>query len=115
MRRLLFTGLISVADASNGISEKELDVFEQFFGKYAFTDKLDVEKIKQTLDGRINEVNNKTSTTQAMQVLHDMCVMAKADGGVSAQERTQLEVVARGLGIPSQLRCQSVGADSDLD
>jgi hypothetical protein len=115
MRRLLFTGLIAVADATDGISERELKIFEQFFGKYAFTDKLDLEKIKHTLQGRIDEVNEKASTTQAMQVLHDMCLMAKADGGVTAKERAQLELVASGLSIPSQFICQSVSAPSDLD
>jgi len=50
MRRLLFAGLIAVADAKDGISETELEVFAKFFGKYAFSDKLDIEKIKQTLE-----------------------------------------------------------------
>lgn len=115
MRRLLFAGLIAVADAKNGISETELDVFAQFFGKYAFSDKLDIEKIKQTLERRMAEVKAKASQTQAMQVLHDMCVMARADGGVAPAERTQLELVATGLDIPSSFICQVVDANNDLD
>jgi len=115
MRRLLFAGLIAVADAKDGISETELEVFAKFFGKYAFSDKLDIEKIKQTLERRIAEVKAKASQTQAMQVLHDMCVMARADGGVAAEERTQLESVAQGLGIPSSFICQVVDTDQDLD
>lgn len=115
MRRLLFAGLIAVADASNGISEAERKVFEKFFGKYAFTEKLDIERTKQTLEGRMAEVKAKASITQAMQVLHDMCVMAKAEGGVSHAERAQLELVAKGLDIPSEFICQSVDSDIDLD
>jgi len=115
MRRLLFAGLITVADASDGISDKELEVFAKFFGKYAFTDKLDIEKIKLTLDNRIKEVMNKSSQTQAMQVLHDMCIMAHADGGVTAPERDVLEQVAKGLDIPSAFICRTVDTEKDLD
>ena len=99
MRRLLFAGLITVADASDGISENELEVFAKFFGKYAFTDKLDIGKIKLTLESRVKEVMEKSSQTQAMQVMHDMCIMAQADGGVTAPERAVLEQVAEGLDL----------------
>lgn len=115
MRRLLFAGLIAVADAKDGISEQELEVFAKYFGKYAFSDKLDIEKIKQTIDRRMAEVKAKASQTQAMQVLHDMCVMARADGGVAPAERAQLEVVAAGLEIPSSFICQVVDANNELD
>jgi len=115
MRRLLFAGLIAVADAVDGVSSEELEIFGKFFGKYAFTDKLDIEKIKQTVAHRTAEVKENASQTQGMQVLHDMCVMAQADGGVRASERVVLEEVAKGLGIPSSFICQVVDADKELD
>jgi len=115
MRRLLFAGLIDVADAADGISEEELEVFSKFFGKYAFSDKLDVEKIKGTVDKRAAEVKEKASETQRMQVLHDMCVMAQANGGVLPAERDVLERVASILGIPSSFICQAMDSDKDLD
>ena len=115
MRRLLFSGLIAVADAVDGISTEELEVFAKFFGKYAFSDKLDIEKIKETLKGRISEVKAKASPTQAMQVLHDMCLMAQADGGVRPAERLVLEEVAAGLDIPSAFICQAIDVEQDLD
>ena len=115
MRRLLFAGLIAVADAIDGISDKELEVFAKFFGKYAFSDKLDIEKIKLTLDNRVKEVKNKSSQTQAMQVMHDMCIMANADGGVAPPERAVLEQVAQGLDIPSAFICGTVDTEKELD
>ncbi len=115
MRRLLFAGLIAVADAADGISEQELEVFADFFGKYAFTDKLDVEKIKATIEGRAIEVKDKASQTQCMQVLRDMCVMAKANGGVLPAERVILEAVANDLGVPSSFICQNIDKNCDLD
>lgn len=115
MRRLLFAGLIAIADASNGISEKELEVFAKFFGKYAFTDKLDIEKLKNTLSRRMKEVSEKASEPQRMQVLHDLCVMSHADGGVTPEERTQLDVIAQGLKIPTSFICQTLNAETELD
>jgi len=115
MRRLLFAGIIAVADAADGISAEELEIFAKFFGKYAFTDKLDIEKIKQTVNRRADEVKQRATQTQAMQVLHDMCVMAQADGGIRASERVLLEQVAQALNIPSSFICQVIDTDKDLD
>ena len=115
MRRLLFAGLIAVADAEAGISDEELAVFAKFFGKYAFTDKLDIEKIKLTIEDRAAEVRAKASQTQAMQILHDMCLMAQADGGVHDSERLVLESIASFLDVPSSFICQVVDVDKELD
>ena len=115
MRRLLFAGLIAVADAADGISDEELEIFAKYFGKYAFSDKLDIEKIKGTVPARAKEVKAKATQTQAMQVMHDLCVMSQADGGVRAAERTVLEEVAKELDIPSTFICQVVDAEKELD
>lgn len=115
MRRLLFAGLIAVADAKDGISAEELKVFGKFFGKYAFTEKLDIEKIKQTLKRRIKETVEKSTQTQCMQVLHDMCLIAQADGGVCPSERLVLDKVALGLNIPKSFICQVVESSNELD
>jgi len=115
MRRLLFAGLIAVADAADGISTEELEIFAKYFGKYAFNDKLDIEKIKGTVPARAKEVKDKASQTQAMQVLHDLCVMSQADGGVQAAERSVMEEVAKELDIPSTFICQVIDAEKELD
>lgn len=115
MRRLLFAGLIAVADASNGISAEEIEIFNKFFGKHAFSEKLDVEKTKATLKDRIKEVLERTSEPQRMQVLHDLCTMTQAEGGVTPAERYQLDVIAKGLGVPRAFICQALDTDHELD
>ena len=115
MRRLLFAGLIAVADANDGISKDELEVFAKFFGKYAFSDKLDIEKIKETIPVRVKEVVEKASEPQRMQVLHDMCTMADANGGVHAKERSLLDSIADMMGISRSFICQSLESCKDLD
>lgn len=116
MRRLLFAGLITVADASeDGISTDELDVFAQFFGKYAFSDKLDIEKIKQTVERRIAEVKAKASQTQCMQIVRDLCLMAQADGNVCSHERVELDRIAKGLGVEVAFIDQALEQAHELD
>ena len=115
MRRLLFAGLIAVADAHGGITPEELDIFAKFFGKYAFSEKLHIEKIKETIERRAQEVCEKASETQRMQVLHDMCLMAKADGGVKADEHDVLSTVAKLLKIPQAFIDQALIPLDELD
>ena len=79
MRRLLFAGAIAVADADRQISQAEIRVFEDFFGDDSFSDKLNIDKIKQDLADRIENVRNRTSQSQRMQVLRDLCLIARAD------------------------------------
>jgi len=116
MRSLLFTGLIAVADASGDrISEEELGVFAQFFGKYSFDDRLEVEKIKEMLPSRIKSVKEKASQTQCMQIMNDLCVMARADGGVCASERVELERISEGLGVETAFIDKALGRVVELD
>lgn len=115
MRRLLFAGAIAIADATKGISEAEIEVFERFFGKDAFSDKLDIEKIKTELDERIAHTHDEASHGQSMQVLRDLCLIAQADGGVTNAERTVINHIATGLNLsPGFVDCQ-INCDRELD
>ena len=115
MRRLLFAGAIAVADAADGISEKEVEVFERFFGKQSFSDKLDLEQIKAELDERIAHTREGASHGQATQVVRDLCIVARADGKVAADERAVIEHIAESLGISSLfVGCQFEG-NCELD
>lgn len=115
MRRLLFAGMIAVADAANGIAKDEQEVFAKFFGKYAYSEKLDIEKIKEKLPARIIAVKQAASEPQCMQVMHDLCVMAQAEGRVTASERSQLESIAQGLDIANSFIEQALESGTDLD
>ena len=47
MRRLLYAGAISIADASDGIGSEEVKIFEKFFGPGEFSRSLDVTRLKE--------------------------------------------------------------------
>ena len=115
MRRLLFAGALVVANAHNGISEEEVALFEKFFGKGAFSDGLDLDALDRDLDERIETVNEQASLPQAMQVLRDLCLVARAEGGAEDAEIDVLERIADGLGVARSFVCTSLEAECEPD
>ena len=115
MRRLLFAGALVVANARDGIGEEEIALFEKFFGKGAFSDGLDLDALDRDLEERIDAVKESASTPQAMQVVRDLCMVARAEGEASDEEIEVLERVAEGLGIAKSFVCTSLDADMTPD
>ncbi len=115
MRNLLFAGGLVVADASNGITEAEIEVFEQFFEKGDVSDKLNVNRIREELPQRIQRAKEQATETQCMQVMRDICVIAMAEGDVTVEERNVLNSIADGLGISRTFICQTIEQDCEPD
>ncbi len=92
-----------------------MEVFEKFFGRDSFSDKLSVEKIKEELANRIEVVKQVASVTQRMQVLRDLCVVARAEGPIVDEERNTLDQIADGLEIPRSFICQSTESNLEPD
>jgi len=104
-----------VADASNGISETEIEVFERFFEKGDVSDKLNVNRIRDELPQRIERAREQATETQCMQVMRDICVIAMADGGVTSDQLNVLNSVADGLRISRTFICQTIEQDCEPD
>ena len=113
MRRLLFAGALLVANADGEISDEEIAVFEKFFGNRAFKEDLDLEKLEANLDDRIRAVKALASIPQAMQVVRDLCLVARAGGHVHRAQQRVLERIATGLDVPKEFICQTM--DSNLE
>lgn len=115
MRHLLFAGAVVVAATSDGVSEKEIEVFEQFFQKGDFSDKLNIERIRRELPSRIERVCQQTTQSQRIQVLRDICLIAKAEGRTTPEERAILDSIADGLDVPRTLVCETVDREYEPD
>jgi len=115
MRRLLFAGALLVAQADGEITAAEVAVFEQFFGKGAFNDGLDLAALDAELDNRIKAVRDFASGPQALQVMRDLCLIARAEGHTSAAERAVLDRIADGLQVTRGFICHTMDADPELD
>ena len=115
MRRLFFAASLAVANASDGISEKEIAVFEKFFGDGSFSAKLDLERLENEVPDRIKQTLGETSPSQRMQIMHDLCVVARADGHVTERERAMLEDIAHQLDVSSLFVTQCLDCNVELD
>ena len=111
MRRLLFAGAVAVAQADGEISAEEIEVFDQFLGKGAFSSQIDVENLVAELDERVQQARDATTTPQRMQVLRDICVVARANGRVGSREKAVLEQISKGLGVSSTFVSHCIESD----
>jgi len=115
MRRMLFAGAIAVADASGGISDKEVAVFTEFFGKFALNDKLNLDKLKNSIADRAVDVNKLASRSQRAQLIRDLALISKADKNISNKERKVLLKIADLLKVSNETFEQTLGFDTELD
>jgi len=115
MRHLLFAGALTVANADGHISEAEIKAFESFFGHYQFNESLDFEKLLEKLPVRAERVVKLTGTPKRMQILRDLCVVAKAEGEVGKPEKGILVHIAQMLELPEYFVDQSLNMASELD
>lgn len=115
MRRLLFAGLIAIAVADGEISNEEMKVFDEFFGKGALNQRLDIDRILDDLPNRIGQARELASTSQCMQVLRDLCLMLPPKGSVGSSERETLHGIAVALNISPLFVDAQVDVSRELD
>lgn len=115
MRALFIAAAIAVANARDGISEEERAVLKKFLGDTFSLDVLNVDKLIDTLPKRMELVRKHASITQRMQVVRDLCVIARAEGQVTDNELLVIYGIADGLDIPRSLVSHVMEHDSELD
>jgi len=115
MRQLFIAGAIAVANAREGISDEEKAVLKEFMGEGFSLDALNVDKLIDTLPKRIELVRTHASITQRTQVVHDLAVVARAEGKITDNELVVLYQIADGLGIPRSLIAQLLHREHGLD
>lgn len=115
MRRLLFAAALSVANANGKISDKEIAVFEKFFGKRTFSEDLNLERLEADLKDRIDQVKASATIAQRMQIVRDLCTVARADKKVTNAELKVISSIAKDLEVPSHFVHQATSMEVALD
>jgi len=100
---------------SGGVTTKEIETFEQFFDKGDFSDKLNVKRIEQELPQRIQRAVERSTVTQRMQVMRDLCIIAMAEGSVDNDELEVLNNIADALEVSRTFVCQTIEQDCEPD
>lgn len=115
MRHLFIAGAIAVAEADNQISDAEKTTIKDFFSDHFDVEKLNAEQLIASLPERINATDEHASKAQKMQVLRDLCIIARADKQVSNDELEVLRTISDGLkiGFDFVLQCTEINAELD--
>ncbi len=115
MRRLLFAGAVCVANANGNISEQEIAVFEKFFGERSFNDELNLDKLNADLPDRVQQTKALTTKAQRMQIIRDLCTVARADHNQSKSELDVIRHIAATLEVPGHFVSQAMSIPTELD
>ena len=115
MRNLFIAAAVSIANAFEGISEQEKAALSEFFEDGFLIEKLDPDQLFALLPQRLDSAVEKTSMSQRMQVLRDICVVARAETPVSGIERNLLDDIADKLELPADFVTQCLSAPIELD
>ena len=115
MRRLLFAGAVLIGAADGEMSPEEIEIFERFFGAGSYREGLDAEALRTSLPERIRQVLEQASPSQAMQVLRDLCLLARAEGHTTPRERELLMEIAAGLGLAEAIIDNTLCAEFEPD
>ena len=122
LRNLFIAAAGHIANIDSNLSKAETALFEQFFTSVddeINIKKLDLSRLSQLLPKRIEEANTETSKTQRMQVIRDLCLIAKADNPSSHHknrpEIAALYQIAEQLSVPEQFVSNRLAQSYEMD
>ncbi|MFK7817922.1 MAG: M48 family metallopeptidase [Planctomycetaceae bacterium] len=115
MRRVLFAAGCGVMAASGGISDKEVEAFNNLFGDGSFTEKLDLERLEESLEERVRRANDVVPHARRVHIIRDLCLIAVASGRVTRKEREYVHRVAKMLTLSATITEHCFNRSSDLD
>ena len=103
MRRLLFASGVAVASVSGEVSEEALKELERLLGPGSVPMEIKPDVIKADLPERIKAVRDRVPPLRRVQVLRDLCVIARADGYVSDAEAQVILDIAKAIDVDPEL------------
>jgi uncharacterized tellurite resistance protein B-like protein len=101
--------------ASGGISEKEIEAFDNLFGDGTFTEKLDLERLEESLEERVRRANEVVPHARRVHIIRDLCLVAVASGRVTRKEREYVHRIAKMLTLSATITEHCLNRTSELD
>jgi hypothetical protein len=115
MKLLFIAGAVAVADAHDGISQGEEAILKNYLGPAFELRNLNVEKLVATVPERAEATLAQASRSQCMQVLRDICNVARAEGDCEAAELAVLHDLADRLKVSRSFVRQCLECSAELD
>lgn len=115
MRRVLFAAGCGVMAVSDGITDEEIEAFNNLFGEGAFSDRLDLERIEESLEERIRRANAIVPHARRVHIIRDLALIAVAGGRVTRAEREYVHRVGKKLKLSATVIEHCFNRDAELD
>jgi tellurite resistance protein len=115
MRRLLFAAGAVVAGADGEVSPVEIAALASLLGEGRVPRTLNPERLAQVLPERIQKVKELVSVPKRVQVIRDLTLIAKSEGGVDPRERFLIRELAGKLGVQPSFCDMAIEDQSCLD
>ena len=115
MRRVLFAAGCVLMKVSGTISDKEIEAFNSLFGEGTFGDHLNIDKLEERLDDRVEEANAVVPLARRSHLIRDLCVIARSDGRVTRKEREFIHEVGRKLELSPTIVDHTFNRNVELD
>jgi len=113
MRRLLLAGGVIIAHSSGIPNEESLAAIRSLLGEHAVSDGINPKALEQELESRIARVKEDVVPLNRIHVVRDLCLIARANGGVSDTERELLFQIARSLDVDDAVITQHSSGTSE--
>lgn len=115
MRRVLFAAGCVLMKVSGEITREEIDAFDTFFGEGTYGDHLDISKLEERLDGRIEDAVKVVPLARRIHIIRDLTLIAVADGRVTKREREFVHEVGRKLELSTTVVDHCFNREVELD
>lgn len=115
MKLLFIAGAVAVANAHGGISKDEESALNKYLGSAFSLHKLDADKLAATIPERASTTVKLASKPQRMQVLRDICIVARVEAECAEAELAILKDLAERLDIANDFVYQCLQCSVDLD
>ena len=100
MRRLLFAGGVAVAMATAGaVTPEAIAQLKRLLGPGAMPPELKPEVILADLPSRVEQVRTSVPPLRRVQVIRDLCVIARADGYMADAELEVIRIIAEKIDV----------------
>ena len=106
MRRLLFAGGIAVATAMGTVTPEAIKELERLLGLGSVSPGMKSEAVLADLPSRIENVRGSVPHLRRVQVIRDLCLVARADGHMAEAEVDVIRRIAVGVEVnPDVVSC----------
>ena len=106
MRRLLFAGGIAVATAMGTVTPEAMTELERLLGLGSVPPGMNPEAVLADLPSRIEGVRGSVPPLRRVQVIRDLCLIARADGHMAEAELEVIRQIAAGVEVePDVVSC----------